>query len=145
MEPELKQRYIDTGRVRLVWHDFPWIGEESRQAAQAARCAGAQGTDRFWDYHDYLYQHQRGENAGQFASSNLKAFAAQLGLQTDAFNTCLDAGQDLPELRRALQDGRQMGISGTPFFVIGDQRRSGVPTVQQLAALLDSQLAAVGR
>jgi protein-disulfide isomerase len=78
VEPEIKKQYIDTGRAKLVWHEFPWIGEESRQAAQAARCAGAQGADRFWEYHDYPYYNQRGENRGQFAPANLKAFAVEL-------------------------------------------------------------------
>jgi protein-disulfide isomerase len=113
VEPTIKQRYIDTGQVKLVWHDFPWIGEESRTAAQAARCARAQGNDRFWQYHDYLYHHQRGENAGQFAAANLKAFAAELGLDGPRFNACLDAGQDLPALRQAVQDGRAQGITAT--------------------------------
>ncbi len=145
MEPELKKQYINTGRVKLIWHDFPWIGDESRQAAQAARCAGAQGNDRFWEYHDYLYHHQRGENRGQFAVANLKAFARELGLDANAFDACLDAGADLPALRQAFDEGRQLGITATPSFVIAGQRRSGVPTVQQLSALLDAELARVGR
>ena len=78
VEPEFRKQFIDTGKVKLVWHDFPWIGQESRQAAQAARCAGAQG--KFWEYHDYLYQHQRGENQGQFSAENLRRFAGDVGL-----------------------------------------------------------------
>ena len=145
MEPELKKQYIDTGRAKLVWHDFPWIGNESLQAAQAARCAGAQGTEGFWAFHDYLYHHQRGENGGQFAVPNLKAFARELGLDQDAFDSCIDNGADLPALRQAFQEGRQLGITGTPFFLIAGQRRSGVPTMQQLSAVLDAELARVGR
>jgi protein-disulfide isomerase len=145
VEPEIKQRYIDTGQVKLIWHDFPWIGDESRQAAQAARCAGAQGAERFWEYHDYLYHHQRGENLGQFASPNLKAFAVELGFDSARFDTCLDAGAELPGLRQAFQDGRQFGITGTPFFLIAGQRRVGTPTVQQLSAVLDAELARAHR
>jgi protein-disulfide isomerase len=145
VEPTIKQRHIDTGQVKLVWREFPWIGDESRIAAQAARCAGAQGNDHFWDYHDYLYRHQRGENAGPFASANLKAFAAELGLDAPAFNACLDAAQDLPALRQAFQDGRAQGITATPFFVIAGQRRAGTPTVQQLSAVLDYELMKLGR
>jgi protein-disulfide isomerase len=145
VEPEIKKHYIDTGRAKLVWHDFPWIGEESRHAAQAARCAGAQGNERFWEYHDHLYRNQRGENRGQFATANLKAFAAELKLDTAAFNACLDAGADLSQLRQALQEGREMGIVGTPFFVIGEQRRGGAPTVQQMSMVIDAELARLGR
>jgi protein-disulfide isomerase len=112
---------------------------------QAARCAGAQGNDRFWEYHDYLYRHQRGENAGQFAPPNLKAFAAELGLDTPTFTACLDASQDLPALRQAFQDGRAQGIAATPFFLVAGQRRAGTPTVQQLSSALDEELKKVGR
>jgi protein-disulfide isomerase len=75
----------------------------------------------------------------------LKAAVKQRVVPAGRHCACLDAGADLPELRQALQDGRLMGISGTPFFVIGGQRRVGVPTVQQLSTLLDAQLASVGR
>jgi len=75
VKPELVRRYIDTGQVKLVWHDFAWIGEESRLAAQAARCAGRQG--KFWEYHDLLYNRQRGENQGQFSPANLQTYAAE--------------------------------------------------------------------
>jgi protein-disulfide isomerase len=127
----------------VAWLPLDWGGVAPGSASRPLRCA--QGNDRFWDYHDYLFHHQGGENRGQFAPANLRAFAAELGLDTAAFNACLDAGQDLRELHQAFQDGRQLGITATPFFVIGSQRRAGVPTVQQLSALLDAELARVGR
>ena len=129
--------------MKLVWHDFTWIGEESRTAAQAARCAGAQG--QFWAYHDYLFSHQRGENAGQFAPENLKRFAAALDLpDLAAFNTCLDAGQDLPAIREAFNQGRARGIVATPYFLINGQPRQGLPTVAQLSSAVDAELARTG-
>jgi protein-disulfide isomerase len=127
----------------LVWHDFTWIGEESRTAAQAARCAGQQG--QFWAYHDYLYAHQRGENGGQFSPQNLKTFAAAIDVpDTAAFNTCLDSGQDLPAIRDAFDQGRSRGIVATPYFLIDGQPREGLPTLNQLSALFDAELARVG-
>lgn len=65
VEPQLRAEYIDRGLVRLEWHDFAWIGPESRDAANAARCATDQ--DRFWEYHDLLYRNQAGENQGAFS------------------------------------------------------------------------------
>jgi protein-disulfide isomerase len=143
VEPQLKQTYIEPGKVKLVWHDFTWIGEESRTAAQAARCAGDQG--EFWAYHDYLYTHQRGENAGQFSTQNLKSFAAAIeGLDTAAFNACLDSGRDLGAIRQAFEQGRAQGIVATPYFLIDGQPRAGLPSPTQFAALLDAELARVG-
>ena len=54
VEPELVQRYVNDGRLRLEWRDFPYLGRESRRAAVAARAAQEQG--RFWEYHDVLFE-----------------------------------------------------------------------------------------
>ncbi|MDP3785182.1 MAG: thioredoxin domain-containing protein [bacterium] len=77
-EQQLKETYLKSGKTAFVWRDFAFLGEESFRAAEAARCAGEQG--KFWEYHDYLFNNQRGENAGAFSDRSLKSFAATLGL-----------------------------------------------------------------
>ena len=71
--------YIKDGKVKLVSRDFAFLGDESIKAAEAARCAADQG--KFWEYHDYLFSHQNGENKGNFSSLNLKTFAKELKLK----------------------------------------------------------------
>jgi protein-disulfide isomerase len=71
--------YIKQGKINFVYRDFTFLGPESVEAAQAARCAADQG--KFWQYHDYLFSHQMGENQGAFATPNLKTFAVTLGLK----------------------------------------------------------------
>jgi protein-disulfide isomerase len=71
--------YIKNGKVKLVSRDFAFLGSESQKSAEAARCAGDQG--KFWEYHDYLFNHQNGENKGNFSSLNLKTYAKALGLK----------------------------------------------------------------
>lgn len=71
--------YVKDGKVKLVSRDFAFLGDESLKAAEAARCAGDQG--KFWEYHDYLFTHQKGENQGNFSNLNLKTFAKELGLK----------------------------------------------------------------
>ena len=139
IEPTLLNTYVDTGKVKLVWHDFTWIGNESVDAAQAARCAGRQG--QFWAYHDYLYAHQRGENAGQFSPQNLAAFAVNLNLDSAAFNTCLELTPDVPAIRDALNRGLEHGVEVTPSFLINGDLRVGAPPMNRLAALIDVYLA----
>ncbi len=78
-EMSLINDYVAQGKIKFVYRDFTFLGEESRWAAEAARCAGDQG--KFWEYHDYLYNHQSGENQGAFSLDNLKSFAKTLGLQ----------------------------------------------------------------
>lgn len=143
VKPELQTRYIDAGKVRLVWKDFAWIGEESRLSAQGARCAAQQG--KFWEYHDHLYGNQRGENRGQFAAANLKQFAAALGLNAAAFNSCLDKAEDIPTIQRELTEARQRGVTATPTFYVNGQRLVGARSIEAFVAAIEDALSKVAR
>jgi len=139
VEPELVRRYVDTGKAKLVFRHFAWIGGESKLAAQAASCAGAQG--KFWPYHDYLYAHQRGENSGAFSSTNLKSFAAALSLDRATFDSCLDSGAYKGVVDRDFDEVRSLGLTGTPTFLINGQRIVGAQSLAVFAAAIDKQLA----
>lgn len=141
--PEIVKRYVETGKIRLVWHDFAWIGAESRQAAQAARCAGRQG--KFWEFHDYLFANQRGENRGQFSDENLRRYASELGLDAAAFGACLARGEDLPAIQQDLASARTEGITATPSFKVNGQRLVGARSVEAFAQAIDAELAKLGR
>ena len=78
-EKNIRDTYVKDNTVQLVYRDFAFLGPESSKAAEAARCAAEQG--QFWEYHDYLYNHQNGENRGAFANANLKSFAKELKLK----------------------------------------------------------------
>jgi protein-disulfide isomerase len=138
IEPAFLRAYVDTGKVKFVWHDFPWIGEESFISAQAGRCAGRQG--QFWSYHDYLYTHQRGENVGQFSQVNLEAFAADLGLDSTAFNLCMELTPDASGIRDSVSQGLGHGVEVTPSFLVNGDLRVGAPPMNRLAALIDTYL-----
>ena len=139
MEPQVRAAYIDTGKARLEWHDFAWIGGESRDAANAARCAADQG--KFWVYHDLLYQNQGGENSGTFTMDRLKAFGAGLGVDTAAFGTCVDAGSHAGAVQADFADVSAQGFTGTPTFVIGTRRIVGAQPFQVFQAAIDAALA----
>jgi protein-disulfide isomerase len=138
-EPAFFQKYVDTGKVRFVWRDFPWIGDESVQAAQAARCAGHQG--RFWAYHDYLFAHQLGENLGQFAPARLEGFAGDLGFDDGPFDTCLESGADANAIHQALSFGVGNGVDVTPAFLINGDLKIGAPPANRFNGLMDYYLA----
>ncbi|MEI7765591.1 MAG: thioredoxin domain-containing protein [bacterium] len=78
-EQNVLANYVKDGKVKLVSRDFAFLGEESQKSAEAARCANDQG--KFWEYHDYLFTHQNGENKGNFSNLNLKTFAKEVGLK----------------------------------------------------------------
>ena len=138
---EIIETYVKTGKVKFSYRDFAFLGEESEWAAQAARCAGDQG--KFWQYHDYLYEHQNGENDGAFAKAKLKGFAAMLGLNAGQFNECLDSGKHEADVKSDTEAGRLFGVSGTPStFVNGKMITGAVPFSQfktEIEAALNSK------
>ncbi|KKT18918.1 MAG: DsbA oxidoreductase, partial [Candidatus Nomurabacteria bacterium GW2011_GWB1_43_7] len=104
--------YIKNGDVLFVYRDWAFLGPESVKSAEAARCAGDQG--KFWEYHDYLYNHQNGENQGAFSDPNLKSFAQILNLNSSNFDKCLDEGKYAQAVADSKAGGTKAGVNGTP-------------------------------
>lgn len=112
----IKQEYVETGKASFVYLDFTFLGDESRWAAQAAKCAGEQG--KFWEYHDTLFDNQNGENQGAFAIARLKSFARKIVPSASGFNQCLDSGKYAQAVADETALGRTAGVSGTPTVLI---------------------------
>jgi protein-disulfide isomerase len=132
--------YVDTGKAKVVYHNFAFIGPESQAAAQAAECANEQG--KFWEYASFLFDHQTGENVGAFSTTNLKQFATDLKLDTGAFNACLDSGKYAQQIQSETAAGSALGIRATPTFMINGKLAEGLLSAQQLGAMIDSYVAA---
>ncbi|MDP2497782.1 MAG: thioredoxin domain-containing protein [Candidatus Palauibacterales bacterium] len=109
---QLLQEY--EGEVHYVVRNYPLsIHPNARKAAEAAECAHNQ--DRFWDYHDHLF-----ENADALEPSDLKSYARELGLDGGQFDECLESGAESQTVEQDMSTGRRLGIRGTPtFFVNG--------------------------
>ena len=115
----IKQNYVDTGKVEFVYRDFAFLGSESVKAVEATECANDQG--KYWEYHDYLFTHQNGENEGGFADKNLKSFAKTLGLNTNEFNSCLDSGKYTQAVKNSNIGASANGVNTTPWsFIVKD-------------------------
>ena len=140
-EPALEQltaSYIDTGKVKLVYHNFPVIGPESVTAAQASMCAADQ--NRFWMFSNDLFVHQGAENSSVFTPSNLQSLAVAAGLDGAAFKSCLDSQKYSSIINQQLAEGNQRGVKATPTFFINGQIHEGGVAYSQLTALLDAAL-----
>ncbi len=117
IEEDVIENYVDTGLVQMYFKDYTIIGPDSITAAHGARCAEEQG--RFWEYHDVVYSNWDGENTGWASQDNLERFAAQAGVDTAAWSACMATSEYSDVVRNSNQDGRNLGIQGTPsFFVI---------------------------
>ena len=112
--PALKKDYIDTGKLRYVFRDFPLdqLHPNARKAAEAAHCAGEQG--KYWEMHDALFQNQQALAPPQLAEQ-----ARAVGVDGARFDQCVSAGRYAAQIERGLADGAGAGVQGTPGFVIG--------------------------
>lgn len=138
-EPDVKQRLVNTGRVRWVFRDFPLdIHDKALMAHHAAACAGEQS--KFWEMHDQLYfQHGAwAEIGGSSPARKFKEFARAAGLNVDQYDQCMDSDRHAARIKASVARGAKMGVSSTPTFVIGGRLYPGVLTYDQLKTIVDS-------
>ncbi len=134
--PALEAEYIQTGKVRYVFRNFPILGVQSRWAALAGECAHEQG--RFWEYHHQLFTLAQ---EGHFIRSQLKSIAAELGLDSAQFDSCLDASLYLDEVQEDLLAGRDEGVTGTPAFLINGELLIGAQPIEVFRQKIEEALA----
>ena len=134
--PTLNQVMDDyDGRVRLVFRQFPLhaLHPNAQKAAEASLCADEQG--KFWEMHDSLF-----EGPGGLGIASLKTRAADLGLDEDAFGSCLDSGQFADQVAADVTAGRALGVSGTPALFINGRYLSGAQPFEVIARVIDDEL-----
>jgi protein-disulfide isomerase len=123
--PRLLSKYIETGKVRFVYRDYPRADQGiGIEAAVAARCAGAQG--RYWPMHDRLFSER-----GRLDSGSFKGYAKAIGLDDAAFAKCFDEREYLESIFRDRQEANRWGFRGTPGFIL--MRTAGGPTEKEPA------------
>ena len=134
-EQNIRDTYVKDGKVEFVYRDFPFLGPESTQAAEAARCAEDQG--KFWEYHDYLFSHQNGENQGNFVDSKLENFAKNLGLDSSSFNQCLSTGKYAQVVANSKNEASTAGVTGTPKGFLVTSKDISVNTQNEIIKALN--------
>ncbi len=136
--PLLKSEYIDTGKVKFVYRDFPLdsIHPFATPAAIAAECVRetAGGSDEvYFEYHDKIFAGQQ-----SLSNDNLKAWAQEMGYD---IGSCLDSQKYLDEVRKDLSDAQAAGGRGTPYFVINGKPLSGAQPFSVFQQIIESELA----
>ena len=136
--PQLIKEYVNTGKVRYVFKYYPFLGDESYYAAEAAECASDQG--KFWEYHDLLFSRWQGEGVGTFLPDPLKAYAAELSLDTQAFAACLDSRRHEATALADKRDGAQAGVKYTPTLFLNGQVISPMRDYEDLKTKIEEAL-----
>ena len=131
---QIEEKYIDTGKVRLVYRDYPLgFHRNAQKAAEAAECADEQG--KFWEMHDKIFDNQQA-----IAVSDLKRYAQEIGVNTAQFNGCLDSGEMASEVEKDFQDGQSYGVTGTPGFFINGIPLSGAQPFSAFERIIEQEL-----
>ena len=144
--PSIKQEYVDTGKVKIIFRDFPLtsIHPNAQKAAEAAECVGEQaGDEGYYKMHDKLYTNQQ-----SLSITNYKSWAREIsGVDGAKFDNCLDSGKYASEVQKDSQDAQTAGGRGTPYFVVMDKSGkgtaiSGAQPFSAFKSAIDAALAA---
>lgn len=140
--PKLKEKYIDTGKVKLVYRDFPLGFHDplATKEAMGANCAREQGNDEtYFAYHDLIFENTNSNGRG-LQEEKLYDFADELGLDRIKFTECLDSGKYKDEVAKDIADGRSAGVSGTPAFIVAGKFVSGAQPFSVFEAIIEEAL-----
>jgi protein-disulfide isomerase len=140
VKPQIIKEYVDTGKVKLYYRQYPFLGPASIVAADAAECANEQG--KFWDYYDYLFKNQPDESdTSMYNTDTLTQAATTLSLNGDQFRQCLDSKKYDAQAQADLADGQKVGVQGTPTFYINGTQLVGAQPYSAFKTVIDQALA----
>ncbi len=124
--------------LRFVFRNFPLreMHPHAQHAAEAAEAAGVQG--RFWEMHDYIFEHQRA-----LSDRHLYEYAALLGLDEERFDREFTSHAHAPRVREDFSSGVKSGVNGTPTFFINGVRHEGQWDAESLLAALEGAASAI--
>lgn len=136
--PTIKEKYVETGKVNFVVREFPF-DPRAAAAFMLARCApGGKRAEMI----DALFESQAQWARAENGRNALFQFAQLAGMDQNAFETCLSNQEELEKVMATFKAGEELGVDATPTFFIDGKRYSGVLSVEQMSAVLDSLLEA---
>jgi protein-disulfide isomerase len=139
VEGQLIKEYVDTGKVKLAFRQYQFLGAPSVIAGNAAECANEQ--NKFWEFHDYLYKNQPSESdVSMYTSDKLSAIAGGLGMDVTSFKSCLDSTKYQKNVDQDLADGQKAGVTATPTFYINGTQLVGAQPYSAFKTIIDQEL-----
>ncbi len=135
---QIKEAYIDTGKVKFVYRDYPLSSHEGAYpAALAAECAGDQ--DSYFEMHDAIFENQS-VLSGDSVNEELATLAKNIDLNMNEFEECYESDKYKDEIFADMADGQKAGITGTPGFIINGQILSGAQPFENFKTIIEREL-----
>lgn len=138
VSPGIIETYVNTGKVRMIYKHLAFLGPESVYAAVASECAADQG--KFWEYHDYLFEHQNGENQGAFNKDKLIEFGKTLELDMTRFEPCVTNDETIARVQADTEEAAKFNVGSTPTFFVNGQPLVGLKSPAEFQAVIESAL-----
>ncbi len=147
VKPQIDQLLVGAGRAKFVFYDFPLVSIHGNAflAARASRCADDQG--KYWEYHEALFRNQSRWSAASMPASAFEQYAADVGLDEGAFESCLNSDRHAEVVTANMQLGQRMGVRSTPTVLVnagGTTRQLSSVDFQTLSSTID-ELTGAGR
>lgn len=146
-ERQIRENYIKTGAVNMVYKDLAFLGQESISAAQAANCAKDQG--KYWDYHDAIFEIEgqkakkvdNGENTENLNRDTFEKIAINLEMNVDDFLLCFDSEKYASSVEKDLNEAKAvLPQISTPTIVIGSKIIQGAYPYAAFSQAIDEEL-----
>jgi protein-disulfide isomerase len=137
-EPQIRDVYVKTGQLKIVFYPIVDFGDPSLQAHQAADCAGEQG--KFWVLHDLMKERQQELFASGEVRQTLQSMAAEVGVEPASFNSCLDEQRYASLVSKLDEQRRQRGLRTRPTFDINGQLLVGAQGFEAFQEVIEPLL-----
>ena len=124
----------------FIQHPLASIHPQAPKAAEAALCASKQGAKAFWAMHEVLFEKAREWSGQENLTELFKGYAAELGLDTEAFVACLESGETADQVQAELKQGEALGVSGVPSFFINDWFIEGAQPFEVFQEVIEKAL-----
>jgi protein-disulfide isomerase len=138
--PQLKTEYLDTGKAKIIFKNFPLSTHPTAPIAHnAALCASVTGS--FWNYHDVLFSKQKewGGKSENEVKALMKGYYKSINATDTGFDSCVDSNTYGSVIEKDKADGKLLGVNGTPTFLIGDEKIVGYQPIDSFRAILDAE------
>lgn len=131
---QIIKEYVDTGKAKLVFMNYPLGFHQYAQiAAEASECANEQG--KFWQMHDKIFENQPSLN-----KENLVKWAQEIKLDMNMFNGCLNDNKYAQEVQKDMAVAQSAGVQGTPSFLINGQMIVGAQPFEAFKQVIEEEL-----
>ena len=134
--PHLQKDYIEKGKVRYVFKDYPMPNHEySQKVSEATYCVGEQDESLYWQMHIDLFSNQE-----DFDIESLTALVTEYGINVQAFDTCLDTGRYKNLVLRNRKEGQKLDVTATPTIFVNEERLLGVQPYEKIKKVIEKEI-----